>query len=228
MISEERLRQAAQKAGEALADSLPEPEDCRRQFSPAFERRMKKLLRRSRHPVLYQSMKRAACFLLVCLIGSGAFLTVNAEARGIVFGWVSEQVEGAQHYFFDGPPAEGTTKTEYTLSKIPEGYWLEEVIDHETWVENLYVNENGLYMGFGYLTRETSTATADIFFLTDGMEKKQGSVHRKPAELYLDNAGETANGIVWRCDDSNVLAYISGYFNAEELTRMAEQVILKK
>ena len=48
MISEERLRTAARAVSQAMIDSLPEPEDCHHDFSPEFERKMKKLLRRSR------------------------------------------------------------------------------------------------------------------------------------------------------------------------------------
>ena len=102
MISEERLRTAARAVSQAMIDSLPEPEDCHHDFSPEFERKMKKLLRRSRHWGLYQGLKRAACFFLVLLLSSGAFLTVNAEAREIVFGWVSEKFEDAQRYFYPG------------------------------------------------------------------------------------------------------------------------------
>lgn len=40
MISEERLRLAAQEAGRAIAASLPEPEDCQAEFSPSFERKI--------------------------------------------------------------------------------------------------------------------------------------------------------------------------------------------
>ena len=34
-------------------------------FSPAFERRMKKLLRRGRHPVWYKTLHAAACLLQI-------------------------------------------------------------------------------------------------------------------------------------------------------------------
>jgi len=41
MISDERLRKAAQKAEESLLASLPDPEDCEASFSPEFERKMR-------------------------------------------------------------------------------------------------------------------------------------------------------------------------------------------
>ena len=61
MISEERLRQAAGAAVLALADSLPEPEECQHEFSPGFEQKMRKVLRRGNHPTVYRRLRRAAC-----------------------------------------------------------------------------------------------------------------------------------------------------------------------
>ena len=43
-------------------------------FSPAFERRMKKLLRRGRHPVWYKALRAAACLLLALLLSGCAVL----------------------------------------------------------------------------------------------------------------------------------------------------------
>ena len=57
-------------------------------FSPAFERRMKKLLRRGRHPVWYKSLHAAACVLLALLLSGCAVLAVSPEAREVFAGWV--------------------------------------------------------------------------------------------------------------------------------------------
>ena len=106
MISEERLRLAAQEAGRAIAASLPEPEDCQAEFSPSFERKMKKLIWRADHRGLCLGLKRAACFFLALLLSGGVFLTVNAEARELVFGWISQRAEDAQRYFHQGEPTD--------------------------------------------------------------------------------------------------------------------------
>ena len=44
----------------ALADSLPDPADCAHTFSPKFQRRMARLIRRHRHKSLYRGLRRAA------------------------------------------------------------------------------------------------------------------------------------------------------------------------
>ena len=66
MISDERLCKAAQQAEKAFLASLPEPKDCKATFSPAFERKMKKLVKRTDHPIMYWIQKSVAC-LRACL-----------------------------------------------------------------------------------------------------------------------------------------------------------------
>ena len=70
-------------------------------FSPAFERKMKKLLRRGRHPVLYRTLRAAACLLLVLLLSGCAVLVVSPAAREVFLGWVREfrTLEGFPPYY---------------------------------------------------------------------------------------------------------------------------------
>ena len=92
-FTDDRLRQAAQEAGAILDGSLPAPEDCPHTFSLPFQAKMAKLLRRHKRAPARRAMRRVACLVLVCLLGSGVFLTTNAQAREAFFGWVSQQVE---------------------------------------------------------------------------------------------------------------------------------------
>lgn len=223
MISEEQLKLAAQRAGEALSASLPEPEDCEDEFSPAFQRKMKKLIRRTDHPGLYRGLKRAACFFLAILLSGGIWLSVDAEAREIVFGWISQRVENAQHYFFDGPNTDETPDVRYCLSEIPAGYSEWSSIEEENGWNTLYVNETGQVLEFGFIKQPTETTTADVFFITDDMAKELCSVDGNPAEIYLDNSQEKGNLIVWQ--KGKELLYISGYLSKEDLIQLAGSVI---
>ena len=45
MLSDEVLRQAAEKCAEAIIASLPAPEECNHKFSSEFEEKMQSLIR---------------------------------------------------------------------------------------------------------------------------------------------------------------------------------------
>ena len=225
MISEERLRQAAGAAVLALADSLPAPEECQHEFSPGFEQRMRKVLRRGNHPTVYRGLHRAACFLLALLLSGSVWLTVDTEAREAVFGWISERVEGAYHYFFRGERTSQDYLTGYTLSKIPEGYKESNQIETEEYSIKIFVEAStGNYLTLGWLHPSANTEEPELFFFTGDMEQEMVQVNEQSAEFYWDDTGEKGNVIVWRDRKTDTLLYISGYFNKEKLTNLAEDV----
>lgn len=225
MISEERLRQAAGGAALALADSLPAPEECQHEFSPGFEQRMLKILRRGNHPTVYRGLRRAACFLLALLLSGSVWLAVDTEAREAVFGWISERVEGAYHYFYHNDGASKTQVVRYVLSEIPEGYREEDVFETDSYTEITYVETaTGRYLSLGWLHPSTETETPELFFLTGDMEREQAQVNGRAAEFYRDDTGNNANVIVWRDEERATLLYLSGYFDKESLIDLAENV----
>ncbi len=225
MISEERLRQAAGAAVLALADSLPAPEECQHEFSPGFEQRMRRVLRRGNHPTVYRGLRRAACFLLALLLSGSVWLTVDTEAREAVFGWISERVEGAYHYFFHGDGTSQKQVVRYALSEIPEGYREEDVYETDAYTEITYVETaTGRYLSLGWLHPSIETETPELFFLTGDMEREPAQVNGRAAEFYRDDTGNMANVIVWRDEENDTLLYLSGYFDKGNLIGLAENI----
>lgn len=210
----------------ALADSLPAPEECQHEFSPDFERRMRKVLRRGNHPNVYRSLRRVASFLLVLLLSGAVWLTVDTEAREAVFGWISERVEGAYHYFFRGEQTNPEYVTNYSLTQIPEGYKERNLIETEEYTVNIYVEEaTGNYLSLGWLHPSESTEEPELFFLTSDMKQEMVQVNEQPAEFYWDETGEKGNVIVWCDGKTDTLLYLSGYFDKGSLINLAESVI---
>ena len=80
MISDKELQEAARRYEKALLAGLPEPEECPAVFSPAFERKMKKLIFRVDHPVRF--WMRLLLPVLVVLCGGIGFLAGFLTARG--------------------------------------------------------------------------------------------------------------------------------------------------
>ena len=86
------LKAALQEACFMELEEIPSEEklseDEALTFSSAFERKMKKLIRRADHPIRYRIAQAAACLLLAALLSGCTVLAVSPEARAAFVGWV--------------------------------------------------------------------------------------------------------------------------------------------
>ena len=225
-ISEERLRQAVCEAGELLDASLPGIDQCDHAFSPSFGEKMDRLLRRRKRLTLYRNFKRAACLFLVFLLGGAVLLSTNAQARQVVFGWVREQMDHTQDYVHQGPVTPSETTKVYTLP-LPEGYWLED----SSWMRDLgdeiYRNDQGLYIDFSY-QYVTEKSASLLSLVTDHADKFSVTVHDLPADLYLSHDSDASNTIVWSDPDTDALLQVTAFLEREDLLALAETVECKE
>jgi hypothetical protein len=224
MISEERLRQAAHHAGTAVDEHLANLEIPASSPSLAFENKMANLIRhtkrRRKHPVL----RRVACILLVCLLGSGLWLGVNAQARATVFGWMIDHTPRTYHYSFSSETVEDSSQVRYVLPEIPDGYEPVDLCEEENLVSNFYANEAGYGFSFGYIVGDG----AELFLDTEEIEAQQVYVLGHPAEFYQAASEEEGSTLVWRDSTTDTLFYMSGFFDQEYLISLAETVIQEK
>lgn len=222
MISDERLREAARKAEESFLASLPEPEDCEATFSPEFERKMKKLIRRTDHPIRYRLMKAVACFLLVILIGGGSVLTFSVEARTAFVSWVKEVYETQFIYRFLQTNQETSSDAVYRPTWVPSDYHIisESVSDGASTI--VYRNDSDNLVVFTCF-RNTSSLVFRIE-RDDTTTYTQVSVNGITAELYLDQVEGETNVLIWRDESNDTIFRILAPFNNVELIKMAESV----
>ena len=191
-------------------------------FSPAFERKMKKLLRRGRHPVWYKTLHAAACLLLALLLSGCAVLAVSAEAREVFAGWVREVYENAFVYRFYGEEqGESNADTAYRLTWLPEGYWEAERPDLAGMGNVLYRDDAGGLVVLGYAT-DPEAFSLSVYPEHAAVRKTQ--VHGRPADLYLDEQEGNRNLIVWTEEETGQFFYVSGPQGEDELVKMAESV----
>lgn len=220
MITDEMLAQAAAELADAINESLPSPSECTHQFSPRFEKKMKRLIRRANHPTVYRALRSVVSILLVIMIGFGSTLAVSAEAREIVFGWVKQQYENFYEYFFEGE-VEPTESAKYQPGWMPEGcdfVTSYEITGGEVYV---YANERGSLIQFTYTS---DTDTTKVF--VEGVEyiKEDVLVNGFPGEIYSATNQTDTNGIVWTNTDDNTLFFVSGDFTEDELIKIAESI----
>ena len=222
MISDSMLRSAAKKSCEIYVNQLESGYDPKTQheFSPEFEKKIKKLRRTANHPIVYRTLQRIASIILVCLIACGAWFTVDAEARAAFFGWVTEIYETYFVYRFEGNADYSESSVAYRPTWLPEGYTEFYVDDIDATTVVSYQNADGLLLTFRYTHNPNET---DWFIDATHAVIKETTVNGYPAELLLADNITTASVIAWT-DEQDSAFYVSAFLGESELIKIAENV----
>jgi len=224
MLSEERLRQAAHHAAQALEDSLPPPSQCHYDVSPEFRRNMKKLCRQAKRRPYRKVWKAVACAALVLILGSTSYLGLNAQAREAFFGWVTQITQNVSHYFFSGSSDKHPENYRYVLPEIPEGYTQDAVDEDGGLRSELYVNEQGDYLAFEtqYVTEESAY---ELFMDVDGLEITKVMVQGVSGDLYVDPMGKQSSTLIWKDPETDVLLSLTAYLPKDGLISLADTIV---
>ena len=210
------LDAARQEYGD-LMEELPEYD-----FSPEFERKMRKLVCRANHPVWHRVTQAAACLFLAVLLSGCAVLAVSAEAREALAGWVREVYETSFIYRFFGTGSESSAYVLYRPSYVPAGYWAEKEHISRNVVSITYYNDAGERAIF---TCFFNGATPVIQIVREGTETyKQVSVNGMSAELYLDQDEGDANILIWTDEREGTIFCLHSPLGETELIKIAESV----
>lgn len=223
MISEEQLKAAAQEAGEALLDSLPNRDQCSHTFSPKFERRMKGLLQKNRHPTARRTLGRVAGVLLALLVSSAIWLSVDAEARGIAAGWFRQAYKTVFVYRFAGSAESVDKDVKYAPTWLPEDWIEADRWDDNTGVTIFYDNGTDVNNYFSYIYAPTESDYRGLYLFDDAIPVC-ATVGGSPAGLFLPNEDDAASTLIWSDSETGILFLVSGDLEQETLIRIAESV----
>ena len=222
MISDKRLADAAAAVSAAMTQALPEPADCARDFSPAFDKNMAPLFARDRRTARRGRVLRqlaAACIALV--IGAGVWLCADPQARASVASWVLEIYDfGVSYRFLGEQPTEELPL--YILTWMPEGF--EEVEDSIVDDVRLiwYTNESGDDLIFEY------------YFMVDGIltqistdeEMEVVSVGQYTGYFYPEDEDSPGNGLLWFDENTNIAFFLYSTLSQSVMLHIAENIIL--
>ena len=222
MITDSMLRSAAKKSCEIYVNQLESGYDPKTQheFSPEFEKKIKKLKRKANHPIIYRSLQRIASIILVCLIACGAWFTVDAEARAAFFGWVKEIYETYFVYRFEGNADYSESTVAYRPTWLPDGYTEFHTSETESTTAVLYQNEEGLLLTFQYTHNPNET---DWFIDAEHAVIKETTVNGCPAEIFMTDNITDSSSIAW-IDEQNSAFSVSAFLSESELIKIAENV----
>ena len=220
MISEEMLKKAAAEADQAIRNSLPAPADCKHEFSPSFQRKMRRIFRKANHPVIYQLPKYAACFVLVVALAGGTWLTVDVEARAAFFAWVREKYEAFVEYRFIGEAPQESEIVDYELAWLPEGFSFqkEQSLGNSSYLT--YANDSGQRILFSYLQGDDATS---LFMMADYTEVQSVQIGNVKADFYQASQETSPNGLVWVSEEENMCFCITASLPKDTILKVLKK-----
>ena len=164
MITDEMLRSSAARSSELFAHTITSDYDPAQQYEPSdlFEKKIRKLFHRAKHPYFYKAIQRiASIFLAAILIGS-MYLAVDTEARAAFLDWIKEVYEHSIVYRIM-PSSAAKDLPHYELTWLPDGFGEPDIYENETVYSALYQNSStGEIVIFDYY-RLSSEVQAKLF-----------------------------------------------------------------
>lgn len=205
MIHKDKLSASAAKATMAIIDSLPAPGECSHEFTPRFQKKMQRTIRRAKHPIIYNIPRRVACFIIAAIIIGSTWLTVDADARTEIFAWIREKYEEFIEYRFVGKPSSEKEKTDYELTWLPDGYTEIDRLITEDGCTIIYSHDVSLIQ-FVYSTG----ADADSLFIGDfNGEVQTIQIGEFIADFYQAQNNSQSSTVVWMSAQKDTLFSIT-------------------
>ena len=225
MITDEQLKAAALELDSALMENLPEPGAL--EFSPRFERKMKRLLRKGRPSVWVNHCLRAAAVLLTVLLVGGIVLISSpetlAEFRGLFY---EVEQEHKYRYVLEGW-VEEEDMCAYRMGWIPEGYELRHSSHRYAHGTQFYGDGEKHVLGFNYVI-QTGRYESIIYrsFSAVNYELKDTIVNGQGADLFVitQKSGAVTYTVIWMNAERSVLFEVNGARSEAEAVRIAESI----
>ena len=225
MVTEDMLHNAALEAEQSLLQTLSE-EAQSHQFSEKFEKKIKKLTRRAKHPVGYRVLRYAAVVVLVMATMFGTVLAVSPEARASILGWFLAEPVGPYTHYVNAdaqglPDAATEMKYDYYLPTLPEGYSLMLETPRVEGKTYLYSGNTGMMLYFNY---HYAVGAGELFLDVEGYQHERVTAGGVTADLYTTTEERECNVIIWNSKHSGVMFQISADLEKDELIALAESV----
>jgi len=226
VISDEMLAKAAAQANAALVaywENCPLEEHA---FSARFQRKMRRLIQKVKHPYLYPALRSAACLLLVLLISAASVLTFNVEARAEFVRWVKKVYEDSVIYEFFGEESE-TASLDYRLTWVPEGYEVVDEFISDTQRGAKYRKGNSkkdVFVVNWYLMSEDRK----LFLQMSNIEYKcyQVMINDCTGSFYQSTVDSESNGLIWFDEELGVGFDINSFLPMNDMIKIAEGIKL--
>lgn len=224
MITDKMLRSSAARSSELFAHTITSDYDPAQQYEPSdlFEKKIRKLFHRAKHPYFYKAIQRiASIFLAAILIGS-MYLAVDTEARAAFLDWIKEVYEHSIVYRIM-PSSAAKDLPHYELTWLPDGFGEPDIYENETVYSALYQNSStGEIVIFDYY-RLSSEVQAKLF--TD-QQPEHVLVNGIIADFYAASSDSESNNLLWIDTEAGVFCAIDSNLSKDVILHIAESIYL--
>lgn len=228
MTEHQQMKAAAAALREALLSSLPEPEDCPGDFSPAFEEKIRDLQKsHARKTARRQTMRRLVAAVLAVVIALSALVLSNPQARAAVFSWVRKVFGYRTTYVL--PEKEHMALPEYVPQWLPEGFEVVFSNKMEHSQVTSYFNPQQGYGGFSF-GYQVATGEARVTADTSGGDYTQEivSINGMYGELFVEKNGAAGNMLIWIDEPRQVILTLYGFLSPQDMMHIAQNVKLSE
>ena len=218
--SERELDRYIREAAEAMLEALPEPGDLEEPTtSPQYKAKMARLIRKMERKESFRYYARhAAAVLLVFVLGSGAFLGINGEARADFGAWLKAEYQGSIIYRYMGGDTD-TPMPEIEFGWLPEGYELALKDKQENSLTYIYESgDNGFIFSCDRMTDNNLIQ----FFPKETDICRKVSVNGLEAEMWISENGNSC--IIWREENANLIYSVDGNLSEYDIMHIAEEI----
>lgn len=223
MITDQMLRDAAEELNRALLDTIPEP-IIKHNFSKKFNNKIKRLVHKSEHPLLYKTIRSAACTALVLLLSWMLIITVSPKVRAKMFAWIKEQYSNFIEYTIPENTAYDEPLKHFELSPPPDGYEKSSEYLTVDLHSILYSNEKNEQIHLIYTPLKN---TSNIFIKNAESQYSETSIAGYQADYYQSANHKESNILIWYDNDNNYIFYLSAKMEKEMLKDLAENIYKK-
>jgi len=229
-FDDKQLEQAAKELSRAMGAAFTPPEEPA--FSPAFEEKMERLLKKQRRQKM---LKRLACgaasILLLLVMAGGLFLTFDLEARAMAQAWYRSVSAGRYTYRFT-EDRRGQPLPDYEATWLPEGYRHTSTRRYKNTVRVGYQKQppNARYitpMGLEYFWISDQMTMIVGDYGGHSVLTREVTVNGNPAQLYEDinpRNGSRDYDLVWIDQEAGLVFRLATSLSAEETIAVAESI----
>ena len=224
MITDEMLRSSAARSSELFAHTIASDYDPVQQYEPSdlFEKKIRKLFHRAKHPYFYKAIQRIASIFLAAILVGSMYLAVDTEARAAFLGWIKEVYEHSIVYRIM-PSSAAKDLPHYELTWLPDGFGEPDIYENETVYSALYQNSStGEIVIFDY-DRLSSEVQAKLF--TD-QQPEHVLVNGIIADFYAASSDSESNNLLWIDTEAGVFCAIDSNLSKDVILHIAESIYL--